>query len=129
MRFFTYRRRKYIFIFFFSIYFFLSSLPSVSLASGGDDSGNWKPRYDPPDPLPQSKPLTYGVWFCSLQLKVTRFLPATPQRYWFSTLASKVVNDVPFLGGGILSQTLSNLKNILVLVATWKVFKSLPGKF
>lgn len=128
MQYFTYRR-KYLFIFFFSIYFFLSSLPAVSLASGGDDTGNWKPRYTPPDPLPESEPLTYGLWFCSLQLKVTRFLPTTPQNYWFSTLASKVVNDVPFLGGGILSQTLRNIKNVLVMVATWKVFKSLPGKF
>ena len=127
MQYFT--SRKYIFIFFFSIYFFLSSLPPVSLASGGNAPGNWKPRYDPPSPLPESEPLTYGVWFCSLQLKVTRFLPTTSRNYWFSTLASKVVSDVPFLGGGILAQTLRNLKNVLVMVATWKVFKSLPGKF
>lgn len=127
MQYFT--SRKYIFIFFFSVYFFLSSLPPVSLASGGDAPGNWDPRYDPPSPLPESEPLTYGVWFCSLQLKVTRFLPTTSRNYWFSTLASKVVSDVPFLGGGILAQTLRNLKNVLVMVATWKVFKSLPGKF
>ncbi len=115
------------FIFILAIILIKFFIANKAIASGG---GSWEPSYDPNDyPEGYGDADSYGIWVCSLQVKLTRWLPSTPYSLWLSTLANRMISDIPFLGRGIIVQTINNIKNVLLLVAAWKVFKSLPGRF
>ena len=71
----------------------------------------------------------YGGWVCDIIYRLTFWLPKTPNQYWMGTLVAKLSDNLPFVGSGILLETVNILKSVLVLTASWKVYKSLPGKF
>ena len=71
----------------------------------------------------------YGDWTCQLIARLTGWLPKTPPEYYFSTLAVNIADNVPFIGRGIFLEVTNIIKSVLFLVASWKIYKSLPGKF
>ena len=72
---------------------------------------------------------SYGEWVCDLWVRSTGWLPQTPQEYWISNLALRVGDNLPFIGRGIFNELLNQIKMVLAWVVTWKIFKSMAGRF
>lgn len=118
--------RKFLFI--FISFFILFQLPSI--ASGGGSGLN--PDYFPGGDYTQDS--TFGVpsyhqWVCAIIYRLTFWLPSTPNHLTLSSLSINLGDNLPFIGAGIWYETMNIVKTVLILVASWKVFKSLPGKF
>ncbi|NET46721.1 hypothetical protein [Okeania sp. SIO2B3] len=53
------------------------------------------------------------------------FHSPTPSNLWLSNISLEVGNNIPFVGRGIFYTLINDIRNVLVLVAAFKIFKSL----
>ena len=56
----------------------------------------------------------YGDWVCNIIYRLTGWLPKTPEQYWMGTLVAKLSESLPFIGRGILLETVNILKSVLL---------------
>lgn len=125
MQYFIYKYRRYLLLIIIIVIYILISSPSF--ASGGyspGGGGTWYPDFDTDESSTSPAP-TFGIWVCSISFKLTSWLPSTPYNMWLSTLVNRIGQNIPFVGRGILLAVVTDIKNVLILVASWKIFKSL----
>ena len=109
MRSFIYSNRSYLLIILIIVTYLLYSYSAFANDSEGDTSS-----------LP-----TFGVWVCTIASKLTYWIPSTPSNLWLSNISRRVGDNIPFVGRGIFYTLINDIRNVLVLVAAFKVFKSL----
>jgi hypothetical protein len=44
-----------------------------------------------------------------------------------STLSDKIGQNIEFIGKGIFNGVISDVRDVLLLIAGWKIFKALPN--
>ena len=121
MRYFIFKKRYLLIL--ITVFFYLFFAITNAFASGGDPNATWQPLYDASPPTGNAD--TFGVWVCTIASKITFWMPSTPPGLWLSSLSSEIGSNIPFVGTGIFYSVISDIRNVLILVASFKVFKSL----
>ena len=70
---------------------------------------------------------TFGEWSCDILYRITYVLPKTPSDMLLSTLSDKIGDNIEFIGKGIFYGVISDVRDVLLLIAGWKIFKALPN--
>ena len=99
--------KRYLYLFFLSICLILSSTPAIA----NDNSS-----------IP-----SFGKWSCDILYRITYVLPKTPSDMLLSALSNKIGENIEFIGKGIFYGIISDIRDVLFLIAGWKIFKALPN--
>ena len=99
--------KRYLYLYLLSICWILYSAPAVA----NDNSS-----------IP-----SFGKWSCDILYRITYILPKTPSDMLLSTLSNKIGQNIEFIGKGIFYAVISDVRDVLLLIAGWKIFKALPN--
>lgn len=98
--------KRYLYLYLLSIFLILSSSPAIA-----NDNNS----------IP-----SFGKWSCDIFYRITYILPKTPSDMLLSTLSNKIGDNIEFIGKGIFYGVISDVRDVLLLIAGWKIFKALP---
>ncbi|EDX73135.1 hypothetical protein MC7420_4382 [Coleofasciculus chthonoplastes PCC 7420] len=72
---------------------------------------------------------TFGQFVCSCISAFSHILPPTPPDLTLASLSQQVVNQVPFVGQSIILEAAQSVSLVLGLVAPYKIYKIIAGRF
>jgi hypothetical protein len=72
---------------------------------------------------------TFGQFVCNCISAFSHILPRTPSGLTLASLSQQLANQVPFIGQSIILELAQDISLVLGLVAPYKLYKIIVGKF
>jgi hypothetical protein len=72
---------------------------------------------------------TFGRFVCNCISAFSYILPPTPSDLTLASLSQQLANQVPFVGQSIILESAQSVSLVLGLVAPYKIYKIIAGKF
>ena len=72
---------------------------------------------------------TFGEFACNCISAFSYILPSTPPDLTLASLSQQVADQVPFVGQSIILEAAQSVSLVLGLVAPYKIYKIIAGRF
>jgi hypothetical protein len=72
---------------------------------------------------------TFGEFVCNAISAFSMILPTTPSDLTLASLSQQLAQQVPFVGQSIILESAQNVSLVLGLVAPYKIYKIIAGRF